>query len=1384
MSQSSPARPVVSGARTRVHLSDRVRQSLSQVTSLDPARGARLAATLISTVLDTVPNVQLPMVPTHMPMSGVPSVPPVGPSRQPFVRMDNDDQKTPLEPISPSYSPTSPTYVPAPTPTDTLPQLSLAVRAPTPLGVPPADLAGAFSLVEPTMEQMTEPPLALRRPSGAPAGPSSFSHRCMICSEPTTDITPCCQQPSHALCALASSLGHADTHLLREGSNPNSRYRPQNCPFCQNRRQHLHRDAYSTSLSGDFITFRARVRTFFPDLPPNEVLRSIWRANSNHATNRPDRATFNDGLNPFNPPDNRPSQITDPQTLEDRRVLMRAAQLAREGHSPAPSEPSPPSTPHPARQTFSAPRRVEYVADPGDEKEDAVDLPSMPPYAARAIATRLGRSVRHRDPSNPSPMPLRDASLRLLTGQMRTAHAPICIGHAGHAAYDNSHTCLTNYDSVRAAHTPLERSCFHLAYECDCVVPTLAYTVDHLFRLTPDYIHQTVMQTTSRLFYAFTELPAAPDGVWHQGEQRYSLNPDGTYTIESRGDGTIYTTMNLEWLSAQFYTLPGDRTLRWERIATSGDLHLIAFTDGPPLPHYTPATLSISEAIVDRQHYGPLGFAEPSAIVTETSLWSRVQMPLYSYRSVGPFIWIKTASTTPVCVPKTLVHTLAAEIALRRRTPDTFNVLVSNARQHVRASDIPAQSRPMAIIAAATVAFNLNLAQEAAMVERHVLPSIGLHARLHSALSFSPLTPWRPYNSTIVLASALLCMVAACFLSPMQLAYRFMTYVLGVIGFALLSVETMEGNIPLTRVRLTSYIAIFFLIFGQALFLYLDYLIPRFDAFTPITFIIAIVMLVVLFGPTHASGALLMMSVPTVAAQQTVSGSSYEPLAFFIFTVFVVALVIRRRRLRVPMTMLEPGVNVEPLVDRAVPFAYLMGLNTRVSTDVPQFPGATIRPPRSLVHEHDLLPTLVRAGIVFPRVTPYSHCSNWHNERAFLRLRILRNVPQPTPTAFNRRRLWLDLNWDNLFPNGPTSRTVLAPTPFMDWVSRFPGPTQRLLIFAYTNYLEGDPINWYALYQQSAFVKIEKNPKDGKPRGIQAASPLINALNGPYTHAMQALVQTIWKADHFIAYSPGMNSMAHSSWFTSRNPIARRMIVSAADYELYDTTMRSAAQKLVLYIFFRLFADPSWLQRLHDHLKRYGRTHAGATYSGVEGVGSGNTTTTLVNTVYNGFESAYVHDLIGNYDITLPLQPPDRQPISIIIGGDDNYTLLPEDGVSPLPSHSLDAGFSIVYEPLSSPLVATFLSARFVPCDVDGQPGYPLLPQPGRILARFGWLNRLPQDYKYKDFLSGNVLGLRDLLHFPFVGPYLRATYRVCDSQHPNIPAPAIQHSAPCITTP
>jgi hypothetical protein len=1095
-------------------------------------------------------------------------------------------------------------------------------------------------LIDP--EPVVDPVVNPRPPTPPPDDPQE---PCGICTVLTDQRAGCCRAVIHFFCFQASLL-----------TTPS-------CPFCRAAHRPI---ANFIDWSVDVDTFIGQIAVQY-GVGLQDIAIDAWRAHSNHpAAAEFRRAQMANALDPLAP------------AAEIEDAVPGAA-----AHHP-----------FNILRTRQLPRNVDTMVEP------FIDVPySIPPVVLRRLQND-GVRVYHRGIERVA-LPFRRLCLQTLASELPPAPSkPFCYGHAGYSLVANNHTFLSPDDTVANIHHPLDDACMHVFEDCSCnPAYSYGYTVDRLFHMKPDEVRAAVTSTRSRIFYAFTEMPDAPDGTWHRGEINYSACPEGSYAITIPSLRSTYNTVSLDWLHHPSYHFSDGFTLENRVIASFQHMYLIAFTPGLPRPAPAHVVISFTTAMTSSDHYGESGFVEPSAIVTEHSLWARQIVQSFDYRSAGPFVWLrKRQDHYPICVPKELINTLATEIAGKPRNQDTFTSLLNNSRQHVRSSGIPSKYKPLAVTLCASVAFSLNTNEEADIIETNTNLRHFDYERLNANLKLP----------------------------------RWIHIPRGFIAYLFLALTIYYFASIYTPINTAFFIPALSFIFT----------IP---VLTPLTILFA----AIYFMPNH---------VRAYDSPYTYIQDDY--FVTYCVIVFVIIYYLRRRRAQCPVKFKTWCAGPMPDINYPQPAEpyFILGVNT--TTPLPhRTRPANYRPPSVLLAEHQLRPTLMAFGITSPLCNPYSYCSNWHNEKAFLCMRILREVPVPMPGAHQLLAAHIDTHFNSIFPNRPEGPDLASANTRAKWLCRFPLSVQNLLILAYEQYVEGNPVNWFAVYQHSAFVKREKSHKDGKPRGIQAAHPLLNALNGPDVHRFSQQMAACWNSDHYITYSPGMNSVQHGQWLVDRQPL--NMQAQPEDFALYDTTMLNLNQEIVLYIMWRFFMNPATLARLKKNYATYGKTHSGARYVGDPNVKSGDTTTTTGNTVFGGVVKSYtITEVSGRTPAQLNVTPA-LQRYSTIIAGDDSLTLFRANENKLTPHFERSLGLQPEYEPVCLPEQAVFLSAVFMPVSVNSKASFILSPLPGRILSRFGFGLIPPNPQQYLNYIRGNALGLRDVHNVPILGPFLQAHLRL-----------------------
>jgi len=382
----------------------------------------------------------------------------------------------------------------------------------------------------------------------------------------------------------------------------------------------------------------------------------------------------------------------------------------------------------------------------------------------------------------------------------------------------------------------------------------------------------------------------------------------------------------------------------------------------------------------------------------------------------------------------------------------------------------------------------------------------------------------------------------------------------------------------------------------------------------------------------------------------------------------------------------------------------------------------------------------------------------------------------------------------------------LTPTPFNEWVSRFPPARRAELEFAKSNFR-----SLHKLRDASdCFIKrefvLKSFPHEDElydPRLIQGRYPEFNVQTGPFFHGLSKFFQVSWNGNYFITYAPGLNANELGQWLQSViDKFGLHAIVFIErDYIRWDATQSLAALLFRLWLYGHYRPSRALIARYKQLLVTHGHTSNGVVFRVTGTVTSGASDTTCGNSATNAAVShhifsecvrqsltvderiaIYLNDALNSetdndsteyqhrvhaacaelFEGKMPevdgviakhIVNKVAERFSQIVAGDDNLAATTQ---SQLPYYykvadEMTERLGLNYEEhiYTSPFDAQFCSGRFWPSSI----GIIFGPKPGRVLAKTFHSKILY--HKEKDavaWVRGVALGMRlDTAHIPIL---------------------------------
>lgn len=363
-------------------------------------------------------------------------------------------------------------------------------------------------------------------------------------------------------------------------------------------------------------------------------------------------------------------------------------------------------------------------------------------------------------------------------------------------------------------------------------------------------------------------------------------------------------------------------------------------------------------------------------------------------------------------------------------------------------------------------------------------------------------------------------------------------------------------------------------------------------------------------------------------------------------------------------------------------------------------------------------PTL--AGIGYRRHVPNVSRPCAHNEFRSLVSRALADRGDAAPGY-----------WEDLFARSMSERwwavEHIEPTPFAEWLRRYPRHVRAKLIAGYERYLSH--VDYRAMVKHSAFVKMEcvmKTINDMygirripyQPRCIQACTPERNAATGPHFHAFAKRIagrrpHAAGEVGRFsITYGCGMTANDLNAWLAwAEQHFGCPIAYLSVDAVRLDASMR--VECLTFNIgWYRVWGMPGQLLEITKAgLRVTGRTRNGIRYSIDGTTASGRGDTSLGDSLA---VSAVIHDSLKGFQYLAIVQGDDA---AILVGAHDAPAALD----SLRRTYRL-AGFEADLNASEHRYDMEFCSGRWWPA--ANEHGFAFGPKPGRLLPKLFWAIR------------------------------------------------------------
>lgn len=373
---------------------------------------------------------------------------------------------------------------------------------------------------------------------------------------------------------------------------------------------------------------------------------------------------------------------------------------------------------------------------------------------------------------------------------------------------------------------------------------------------------------------------------------------------------------------------------------------------------------------------------------------------------------------------------------------------------------------------------------------------------------------------------------------------------------------------------------------------------------------------------------------------------------------------------------------------------------------------------------------LMATGIVNAQAIPIVPTTSLHTELSAVVQRAIRPTMKDLGVfdakLHKRYCNWVRKNYDIIFPS-VRNNVQHAPGDFAYWNAR--GHWAEHARKLHESDFESLMRNGLGPHElaHNTFAKRELSVKttiDGvagfKPRAITANTGPANAFLAPWARKYHKAIATVWGRDSPVTYNTGYTSTEIGS--IADRLADQHLAYIECDGSGFDSSVLPEDHRLLISLHRLAGCGDTYAKVETMAINVSSRTRFGIKYSVKGTVTSGRPTTSVDNTILVVTKALFVLTELTR----LPL-PELLKRVKILGAGDDSLVALPR-GLLPTVSQytamhralSIEAE-AVLHTGANALYHATFCSARFYPCEVDGVASHILLSRLGRVVSKFGY---------------------------------------------------------------
>jgi len=288
----------------------------------------------------------------------------------------------------------------------------------------------------------------------------------------------------------------------------------------------------------------------------------------------------------------------------------------------------------------------------------------------------------------------------------------------------NDHGRVQRFQDAKATNY-----CLHTVQECDCIEPTtVMFLHSHYYVSKEDTLSLLYNTGAKKILTAVHDFDKVV-GTFYENEAYYRVDEQGRHYMNVKGSNIGYQGSACHWLRGNYFGYRG-RAMQWHRVCKIGTSVIYSIHPTPVTDNRDFAVDGVLAQLSDLTYYGAM-----SANHLETN-FGVFNMPQYNMYSFGKHVALIQKNSSPILVPKELIHHAQDLAVAMPRTKDGFATVQRRLRPFMMKLDIPQSQAADVLMYAAAFGFCKSVMNEVSIMYGLIKPMLRQFEVLNDALNF------------------------------------------------------------------------------------------------------------------------------------------------------------------------------------------------------------------------------------------------------------------------------------------------------------------------------------------------------------------------------------------------------------------------------------------------------------------------------------------------------------------------------------------------------------------------------------------------------------------------------------------------------------------------